>query len=356
MRKTVSKRPGEGKTENTMLAALVRQIKILTKTIEDLRAAGKGAEVESGPPKSLAEAIDEYESYLAAVKGLSPKTIAAYVYDLGRFRSFMEESGGPAPTVQQIRPETISGFLEKLHRRGCGAITTTRALSSIRGFLAYGVRIGHLAVSPARGFANPKRPYNLPVYLTEDELDRLLSIPDMGTWLGRRDAAMLAAFAFGGLRLQELINLGVDDVDFVNRTMLINGKGRKQRPIPLNQGLSDALQKYLEVRPGGKTGSLFISYLLKTLSPRGVEKALAKHARKAGIAAIKGHPHALRHSFGTGLHRRGVDIVEIRSLMGHGSVATTQIYVSVNAEELRDAVGKLDAGVDGGARGKGLDQ
>ena len=144
------------------------------------------------------------------------------------------------------------------------------------------------------------------------------------------------------MRLQELVSLNLDAVDFERNTLRVFGKGAKERIVPMNQRVVEALNRYLAVRVFAETPALFLNYKLGRLSPRGIEKIVRQHALQANIATRKISPHKLRHTFATLLHHNGVDILEIQTLLGHASITSTQIYTHTSSEKLAGAVQKLD--------------
>jgi site-specific recombinase XerD len=182
------------------------------------------------------------------------------------------------------------------------------------------------------------------VYLVEDEIRRLLDAPDTTTAPGRRDRAILVTLAFTGLRLQELVGLDPTDVDFSRATLRVLGKGRKERLVPMNGSVVEALTCYLEDAgrvPAPGERALFLNRFGGRLTGRSVENIVAAHLRAAGLTRPGLSPHKLRHSFATLLHSRQVDLVDIQTLMGHASLASTQVYTHTDAERLRGAIEKI---------------
>ncbi|MCX7016676.1 MAG: tyrosine recombinase XerC [Candidatus Sumerlaeota bacterium] len=293
--------------------------------------------------KDFHEALGEFETFLRVEKNLSERTRKAYRYDLSRFGDFLVELRKRTPNVDDIGAPEIRLYLQRMQiDRGCKSTTLSRIIASIRIFFEYCVRLGHLRASPAAHFHNPKKPKKLPVFLVEGELKKLLEAPGPSDWKGRRDNALLITFAFTGLRLQELVSLNLDNVDFERNTLRVFGKGAKERIVPMNQRVVEALNRYLAVRVFAETPALFLNYKLGRLSPRGIEKIVRQHALQANIATRKISPHKLRHTFATLLHHNGVDILEIQTLLGHASITSTQIYTHTSSERLAGAVKKLD--------------
>lgn len=157
-----------------------------------------------------------------------------------------------------------------------------------------------------------------------------------------RDYAMLVTFGFTGLRLTELVNLSLGDVDFERKNLRVMGKGSKERIVPMNQVVESALRGWLDARPRSEDPAVFLNRFGRRISPRGVEKLVEKHVRAAGIAKAHVSPHKLRHTFATLLHVNGVDILEIQALLGHSSITSTQIYTHASSTKLQGAVRKLE--------------
>jgi site-specific recombinase XerD len=296
------------------------------------------------PKHHFHDALNEFDVFLRVEKNLSERTRKAYQYDLRRFGDFLASVRKRTPNVDEIRAEDIREYLQRLQMgRHYKSTTLSRVIASIRVFFEFCVRRGLLEASPAAHFHNPKKPKNLPVFLVEGELKKLLEAPDQSDWKGVRDYALMLTFAFTGLRLQELVSLKVDDVDFERKTLRVFGKGSKERMVPMNDAVCEALSRYLSVRIFTETDALFLNYKLQRLSPRGIEKLVGQHVIRAGITKRKISPHKLRHTFATLLHHNGVDVLDIQSLLGHASITSTQIYTHTSSSRLAGAVAKLDS-------------
>ena len=188
---------------------------------------------------------------------------------------------------------------------------------------------------------NPKLPKRLPTYLTAEELKRLLTAPGNKKWLEVRDRAILVLLAMTGIRLQELVELDIDNADLKNQTLRVFGKGRKERVIPLNDVATMVMKDYLHVRPIVEDKALFINRSGKRLIGRRIEKKVKKYALLSGLPTKKITPHKLRHTFATLLYHNEVNLLEIQALLGHSSITSTQIYTHTDTRRLREAVEKL---------------
>lgn len=296
--------------------------------------------------KHFSEVLRRFESFLRVEKNLSPKTRAAYTYDLTRFRDYLAEEHGHDPDFELsvVEKEEIQAYLVTLRDvRGYRASTLSRTISSLRVFFEFCVEQGCVDANPAEGIRNPRQTQKLPVYLAEEELRRLFQAPDLATATGLRDRAMLVVMAFCGLRLQELTNLDLPHLDFESGTLRVMGKGSKERLVPMNPDVAKTLRAWLQVRtPEEGERAVFLNRFGRRLSGRMVEKIVDKCVRAAGIKKENLSPHKLRHTFATLLHSKQVELVDIQALLGHASISTTQIYTHTEKNRLRDAVNRLD--------------
>lgn len=295
------------------------------------------------PRHDLNESLHEFDTFLRVEKNLSERTRKAYQYDLRRFVDWLVVVQKRTPALEDITVADIRAYLQKLQiDHGYKATTLSRVIASIRVFFEYCVRTERLEASPAVHFHNPKKPKKLPVYLVEGELNKMLEVPDQSDWKGVRDFALITTFAFTGLRLQELVNLNLDNVDFERRTLRVFGKGAKERIVPMNEKVNEAIGRYLAVRLFAESDAVFLNKRQGRLSPRGIQKIIKDYSIRAGILKRRISPHKLRHTFATLLHHHGVDVLEIQSLLGHASVTSTQIYTHTSSSKLAGAVHLLD--------------
>ncbi len=284
-----------------------------------------------------------FDTFLRVERNLSPRTRAAYQYDLAKFADWLQKTQGQDLDIDRIGIQHIKDYLAFLQEdRKLKPTTLSRVISTLRAFFKFCVRQEMLKSSPAEAIYNPKIPKRLPVFLIESELQRLLAAPDPEDPSAVRDYAILVTLGFTGVRLQELVGLNVTDIDFERKTIKVFGKGAKERLIPLNDLVIRALREWMNVRPVAVDTAVFLNMRERRLSGRSVENIVKKYVRRAGIAKLKVSPHKLRHTFATLLHVNDVDLLEIQTLMGHASITSTQIYTHTNADRLRTAVSRLD--------------
>jgi integrase/recombinase XerD len=287
--------------------------------------------------------VERFVDHLLVERGLSNHTIAAYRRDLARYVGFLHARDiGDARDVRDADVSAhIAAVSSSTHDDGqpYRATSVVRALSSIRAFHRFLLREGHVERDVTAGVVRPKLPKRLPKPLSVEEVTRVLAQPD-GSPAGLRDRALLETLYGGGLRVSELVGLDVDDVDLEEGSVRVLGKGGKERDVPLGRYARDAIGAYLtRVRPDIATrrsrSALFLNLRGGRLTRQGCTLLLEKHAKTAGIAR-KVSPHALRHSFATHLLEGGADVRVVQELLGHASVATTQVYTLVTREHLRE--------------------
>lgn len=292
----------------------------------------------------FSDKMHEFDTYLKVERNLSPATRKAYQYDLQKFKEYLIRLGGREPSISSVSTGQIKDYLGVLQtQRGYKSATLSRAIASVRVFFEYCVQMKDLEASPATYIHNPKLPRKLPVYLIDSELKKLLSGPDSTDTLGCRDFAILVTLGFTGMRRQELVGLNVEAIDLERKTVKVLGKGSKERLIPMNEFVINALNAWLDVRPAvGDPHAVFLNKRGGRLTGRSIVNIVKKYVRQAGITKERISPHKLRHTFATLLHLNEVDILEIKSLLGHASITSTQIYTHTNTTKLRSAVNKLN--------------
>ena len=293
-------------------------------------------------PPRLSKVVYEFESFLAVQRNLAKGTRQGYLADVEQFVAHLAEVRKSSPRLDRIDADDVRNYLEHLYeKRRLGPARLSRIIVSLRQFFEYCVERGHIEASPAAAVRTPKKPRKLPFFLIKDEIRRLFEAPDRSDWRGRRDYAILVTLAFTGMRLKELVALNLDDVDFATGQIKILGKGSKERFVPMNALVAEALKKYLEQRPPSADAAVFLSRSRCRTSGRSIQNIVTRCALKAGIFKKGMSPHKLRHTFATLLHMKDVDIVEIQALLGHSSITSTQIYTHTHPGKLKAAVDKL---------------
>ncbi len=263
-------------------------------------------------------------------RGASPHTIAAYERDLNQFFDFIDQWF--PETDGMVDVQLLRWYLASLWRKGLARATISRKLAALRSFYRYLARMGAVSSPAALDLATPKRDRPLPKFLEKDEAEALLNGPNETTPLGMRDRAILETLYGGGLRVGELVDLNLTDLNLARGQLRVMGKGRRERICLVGRRAVNALQLYLtEGRPKLKSprsgDALFLNCQGGRLTARGVQMIVRKYGDVS--------PHALRHSFATHLLEGGADLRAVQELLGHASLSTTQIYTHVTAERLR---------------------
>lgn len=288
-----------------------------------------------GGAETIEDLFERYLEHLAAEKGLSPNTLAAYHTDLRRLRRSL--SG--RRDVSTIRRDDLLKVLRKMRVEGRSPRSVARWIVAVRGFFAYLVAEELIAEDPAAHLDAPRVWRSLPKVLTFDEVEALLAAPQRSEPIGLRDAAMLEVLYATGLRVSELLGLRLGDLHLDAGYLRCWGKGSKERVVPLGSEADAALQRYLaQGRPvllGSKrTNYLFVNTRGGSMSRQGFWKKIKKYGATAGIATPLS-PHVVRHSFATHLLENGADLRSVQIMLGHADISTTQIYTHVNRERLR---------------------
>jgi len=281
-------------------------------------------------------ATDELESFLYGLKNerrLSPHTVKAYQRDLNAFLGFCEKDG--VTSVQELHPFHIQAFAAESFRRGLAPRSIARRLSAVRSFLRALIEHGRLAANAAANVAAPKPSRRLPGTLDADQVAELLEASG-GDALSIRDHAMLELFYSSGLRLAELVNLDLTDLDFADKTVRVTGKGNKTRVLPVGRHALEAIQRWLPLRlglAGDSEQAVFVSRKGGRLAARSVQSRLARWSKAKG-SSRRLHPHLLRHSFATHLLESSGDLRAVQELLGHASISTTQVYTHLDFQHL----------------------
>lgn len=283
------------------------------------------------------EIIEEYLKFIQLEKGLSENTIGAYRRDLKKYQDYLEEE--KISHIDFIDRQTIQVCLGDLHDKGASAKSIARFISTIRSFHQFALREKYAAKDPTVLIETPKYERRLPDVLEVDEVIRLLETPDMSKNNGYRDRAMLELLYATGMRVTELINLKVEDVNLIMGFVRVFGKGNKERIVPLGETIIDILETYIEtVRPQllkkTVTDNLFLNMHGKTLSRQAIWKMIKQNGVKAEIFKTL-TPHTLRHSFATHLLENGADLRAVQEMLGHADISTTQLYTHVSKSQIR---------------------
>jgi integrase/recombinase XerD len=286
---------------------------------------------------SLDVFVDQYLNYLLVEKGLSKKTLESYSSDLTRYLNFLKAKR--IKTISDADTAAILKHLISLRIAGLGARSRARHLVTIRGFYRFLVEEKVIKNDPTRIIDLPKSGLKLPDVLSFKEVEHVLNTPDINKPIGARDAAMIELLYAAGLRVSELVNLKVQDVNLEACFVRVFGKGSKERVVPIGLYAKEKIDFYIKtfrakLLKNVASQYLFVARAGKPMTRQGFWKLLRKYGQKAGIIR-KIKPHSLRHSFASHLLERGADLRSVQIMLGHVDISTTQIYTHVAREHLK---------------------
>ncbi|MBU4503671.1 MAG: site-specific tyrosine recombinase XerD, partial [Proteobacteria bacterium] len=286
---------------------------------------------------SLDVLVDQYINYLLVEKGLSKKTIESYSSDLTRYLKFLKTI--KIRTIFNADTAAILKHLISLRNAGLGARSRARHLVTLRGFYRFLVEEKVIENNPTRIVDLPKSGLRLPDVLSFEEVKRLIDTPDINKPTGARDAAMIELLYAAGLRVSELVDLRIQDVNLEACFVRVFGKGSKERVVPIGLYAKEKIDYYIKTfRPkllkNIASPYLFVARAGKPMTRQGFWKLIKKYGQLAGITR-KIKPHSLRHSFASHLLEGGADLRSVQIMLGHVDISTTQIYTHVAREHLK---------------------
>lgn len=291
---------------------------------------------------AMGPAIESFLQYARLEQGLSPRTVEAYARDLGRLERHL--GARRVEEVAALRREDLTSFIEELEREGLGARSRARALVAVRRLVAFATRHRWLERDVLEGVSGPRHRTPLPRILRSDETEALIDAIDLEHPLGLRDRAMVEVLYGAGLRVSELVGLPLSGVDLRSGLLRVEGKGGRERIVPLGESALSALSEYLGhsrealLRGRGACHAVFVTRRGGPMTRQNFFTLLRNLARKAGIPRERVSPHVLRHAFATDLLEGGADLRSIQAMLGHVDLSTTQVYTHVSRSRLRETV------------------
>ena len=290
----------------------------------------------------MQDTVGKFLESLEYEKGLSQNTLESYGADLRDYQMFLQDHS--SETLIDVAPSTIVGYLMFLRRKGRSTATVARRLASIKSFYRFLLKEGYIDKDPSENLSSPSLERRLPKVLTLAEIERLLDQPDPSTPIGLRDKAILEVLYATGLRVSELTNLDLGDVDLREGFVRCIGKGSKERVVPLGEIAIASTRSYIENgRPtlifDQKELSLFVNQNGGRMTRQSIWKLVKKYSERARIPK-EVTPHTIRHSFATHLLEHGADIRSVQEMLGHADISTTQIYTHVTKDRLKDVYAK----------------
>jgi integrase/recombinase XerD len=277
--------------------------------------------------------IREYLLYLQVEKGLAKNSLESYANDLTKLKIWSDKKGFNLLhlTRQDLREWLIDLSAEKLSEN-----SRRRIISAVRGFYKFLTFDGHIRKNPAEDLLAPQKNFYLPKFLSQDEVENLLLIPDVSQETGLRDRAILELMYACGLRVSEVVDLKISDAELDSGVLTCRGKGNKMRKIPIGRSAVEWLKSYLVLRrrkANIETQNLFVTDSGKPLNRQIIFKFIKEYGKKIGRGDIS--PHTLRHSFATHLIQNRADIRSVQQMLGHADISTTQIYTHITDTHLK---------------------
>jgi integrase/recombinase XerD len=293
--------------------------------------------------------VHEFLTYIQVERGLSANTVQSYARDIARLDGWAEKNG---KRIEKLERKDLREWIARMSRDGLAPTSVSRTVSAARGFYRFLMLDGHIKHHPAEDLNTPQRMSHLPQFLSEEEMARLLASPDVKTDAGVRDRAMLELMYATGLRVSEACALQTTDVDIHAGLVGCQGKGSKQRRVPIGKSAIRWLQEYLRVRKrlGSETKPQLFLHRGRTLTRQTAWSIVKTHAERAGVPDIS--PHTLRHSFATHLLQHGADSRSVQALLGHADISTTQIYTHITDLHMRKAYDRFHPRARTAAGGK----
>jgi integrase/recombinase XerC len=298
----------------------------------------------SAKPEIVAR-VDEFLSAMAHERGASVHTLRAYDRELHNFATYMVAKLGAGFAVRKIEHKLIRAYLSELYGRGLSKASAARALAAIRSWFKWLARRGYVEQNPASLVATPKLPKHLPRVPTIEQMNRVVdAAQDETTGWPARDRVIFELLYGCGIRNAELVGLDLRDIHWANEAILVRGKGRKERHVPLGDAAALALRGYLPERvarlaaAGKSADALLVNARLRgtgRLTTRSVGRIVKRIAMAHGLAA-EVHPHTLRHAFGTHMLEEGADLRAIQELLGHERLSTTQRYTQLTVGQVAE--------------------
>ena len=280
--------------------------------------------------------IDDFLEYLVVIKKHSDNTIINYRVDLLEFINFTNNN-------IDINKEDVNNYLKYLYEQNVNKSSISRKLSSLRSFYNYLIKKEIVSINYFSLIKNPKKDSSLPKYVKEEDIDKMFNVPNTRTWIGMRNLLIIRMLYATGLRVSELINVKLSDINEAERTIRVLGKGSKERIVVFGNNTKESLDDYLsrgrrEV-DFHNSEYLFLNKDGNRLSTRYVRKIINDIIFKASIE-MHVSPHMLRHTFATGMLNNGADLVSVKDLLGHESLNTTSIYTHVSDDKIREIYNK----------------
>jgi integrase/recombinase XerD len=281
--------------------------------------------------------IESFLDSLYIEKGLSQNTVQSYKNDISSFAAWVEKY--PDIPLAKTTKSNINQYIAHLFKSGLKSSSVNRKISTIKSFFIFLLKKKHILLSPVEDIDMVRQEKYLPVSMSETEVELLLKSPSLDSFIGRRDRAMIEMLYATGMRISELINLKITDVDCNRLVAKVMGKGSKERLIPYGEIAADHLNMYLQDRKDISSNEIFLSNRGKKITRGAFWNRIKLYLRKENLKESIS-PHTLRHAFATHLLNRGADLRSVQILLGHSDLSTTQIYTHIAKKRLGEILKK----------------
>ena len=296
--------------------------------------------IMSGNSESGHVTVREFLEYIQLERNLSEHTVRNYGVDLSQFYGYLLGRGREDSFPYEVDNITIRGFMAELTEKGMSKQTIARKTAALRSFYKFLQKRGKMSTNPAQNVRTPKLEKKLPVFLSVEDVEKLLCMPELDSFIGLRDKAILELLYSAGLRTFELVGLNHEDIDLGRQTIRSRGKGMKERINPIGKYATVALRAYIQEKYQHPDyirfdqNAVFVNFRGSRLTTRSIRRMLGSYVMKAGLSC-EVTPHTLRHSFATHLLQRGADLRIVQELLGHENISSTQIYTHITGEEMK---------------------
>ena len=281
--------------------------------------------------------LGSFFNYLVIEKGLSSNSIKAYKIDIKKFVSWL--SCSKKPSFIRICESDLNEYIAFMFKNKLSSSSVNRNISSIKAFYLFLIKRKIIMISPAAEIITPKQERYLPTSMSELEVEKLLNSPKSSIGIEIRDKAMIEMLYATGMRISELVNLKLNNVDTNRCVVKVLGKGSKERLIPFGENALEALNLYLNIRPSSNSKEVFLSNRKRRLSRVTFWQRIKTYLKRENLK-LSISPHTLRHAFATHLLNRGADLRSVQLLLGHSDLSTTQIYTHIAKQRLGEVLKK----------------
>ena len=288
-------------------------------------------------PKKEDQNLRSFFNFLIIEKGLSKNTVKAYETDIKGFIKWINKNN--KQSLLNIKESSVNQYISYLFSLKLKSSSVNRKISSLKSFYLFLLKKKLIRYSPFSEVISPKQEKYLPASMSESEVEKLLNSPDVSKDIEQRDKAMIEMLYATGMRISELVNLKITDIDMNRSVIKVMGKGSKERLIPFGESASEALFNYLKIRKDSSSKEVFISNRGRKITRVAFWQRIKVYLLRENLK-ISISPHTLRHAFATHLLNRGADLRSVQLLLGHSDLSTTQIYTHIAKQRLGDVLKK----------------